>query len=348
MRLFTGASGGQVAGRPTSRVLVAVDFGAPSLAAARWVARHVAPDAELVLAHVLPVPDAPAFLRDHLRPPDSFVECVSGPMRGGLDGLAATLGVGRVQVELRAGEPADQLAALAEAYDVDLVCVGRPRRRGDTVKLGRNTVDRLLRQLSVPLLQASGFVGGAPASVLAALDGGPGSDRVAGAAWALAAAVEARLTALHVLEDDVRAYVRAMEVASGAAANAALAEDALKTVAARWLATALDTGGARPGRGSPMVSRGDPGHEVLAACQRAEIDLLVLGRSGRHAKAPDTVGSTTRLVLRAAPCPVLVVPDGGCRHPPARQESRAEPHALSTTAPHASRVRAPSSSHPQP
>lgn len=307
MRHIDPFSQGRNGAHRARRVLVAVDFGAPSLAAARWVARHVAPEAELILAHVLPVPDPPPFLREHLKTPGPFIRGVRGPMRGGLEGLAGTLGAARVRIEVRAGEPADVLASLAADHGVDLICVGRPRNRDDTVKLGRNTVDRLLRQVSVPVLQAAGPLDAAPAHVLAALDDGPASDAVLRLAWALTARFEARLTALHVLGDDVRAYVRAMEVASGAAAGAQAAEEAVWSVTARWLTTSLDAAGVRPGRAAAMVSHGDPGHEVIAACRRAGGDLLVLGRSGRQTAA-SAVGSTTRLALRAAPCPVLVVP----------------------------------------
>lgn len=309
-RRLSVALGAESAVPRAGRVLVAVDFSTPSLAAARWVARHLAPDAEIVLAHVLPVPNAPAFLRAHLRAPDQFVEAVSAPMRGGLEGLAEALGGDRrVQVELRVGEPAEELAALAAAHEVELICVGRPRHRGDTVKLGRNTVDRLLRQTTTPLLQATGPLEGPPANILAAVDGGTASGQVLGAGWALAARLEARLTALHVLDEDVRAYVRAMEVAIGAAADARGAEEALWTTTSEWLTEALESAGARAGRFEAVVRNGDPGQEVLGAVRQLGADMIVLGRNGDDALSTHAVGSTTRLVLRAAPCPVLVIPE---------------------------------------
>ena len=300
--------------RRAERLLLAVDFGGPSLAAARWAARHLAPDAEVVLAHVVPVPRPPAFLHGVLRAPDRLVHHVTGAMRGGLEGLATTLGSPRVRIELRVGDPAEQLADLATAHDVDLVCVGRPRQRGDTVKLGRNTVDRLLRRISVPLLQAAGALEGPPTRILAAVDDSAVSEHVLQRAWRLAARLEARLTAAHVLDDGLRAYVRALEVSEGVTANATAVEETLWNTTAEWLAKALSRAGARHGRAHPMVGRGDPGQELLGACKRSAADLLVLGRAGRDAIVPGTVGSTTRLILRAAPCPVLVVP-GDTLHP---------------------------------
>lgn len=296
------------ASRP-QRVLVAVDFGAASLAAASWVSRHLLPDGELVLAHVLPVPEAPAFLQRNLRSPETLVRTVSEPMRGGLEGLAATLGSRRVQVELAAGDPAEELARLAASCGVDLVCVGRSRSRGQTAELGRTTVDRLLRRLRVPLLQVASGTDGVPGSILAAMDGGPASASILALAADYAARLEAQLTVIHVLDERVRAYTRAMEVAAGSASRADAAEETLWSDAADWLAAALERTGMRRSRAHAMVSLGDPGEQVLAASRRAEAELIVVGRSGRDATAPGAVGSTTRLVLRQAECPVLVVPD---------------------------------------
>ena len=41
------------------RIVVGIDFSDASLAVARWVAKTLAPDAELLLVHVVPEPDAP-------------------------------------------------------------------------------------------------------------------------------------------------------------------------------------------------------------------------------------------------------------------------------------------------
>lgn len=294
------------------RVVIGVDFDEPSLATARWVASHVAPAAELVLVHVLPVPRAPAFLRGHLLSPAPFVAQVAPAMRGGLEGLAGTLGIRRARGVVRVGEPAEQLAAVAAEVGADMVCVGHARERRGAVRSGRNTVERLLRRLEVPLLQGSAAAGPV-AHVLAAVDGGAGSEGVLGAAWALAQRLEARLDALHVLDADVRAYARAMSVAVGSAGGAAGAERALWDAAAAWLRDALDAAGASAGRCGAAVRCGAPGSELLAACADGQrtagrVELTVIGREGRDALAPGLVGSTTRLILGAAATPVLVVP----------------------------------------
>lgn len=317
------------------RVVIGVDFDEPSLATARWLARHVAPDAELVLVHVLPVPRAPAFLGGQLRSPDLFVRQVAPAMRGGLQGLASTLGAARTRVEVRVGEPAEQLAAVALEVEADLVCVGHPRpgRRG--ARSGRNTVERLARRLTVPLLQGAPEMA-RPALLLAAVDGGPQSDPILTAAWALASRLGARLDAVHVLDEDVRAYARAMAVAMGDAPGAAAAEAALGHAASDWLRDRLESAGARSGHEHAWVRQGSPGAELLATVApesavaaspgptgdgadegsgladhpRPTPDIIVVGREGRDALKPGLVGGTTRLLLSSAVVPVLVVPAG--------------------------------------
>lgn len=290
------------------RVVVGVDFDEPSLATARWVATQVAPAAELVLVHVLPVPRAPEFLRGSLLPPEPFVEQVAPAMRGGLQGFAGTLGPARVRVEVRVGEPAEQLAAVAAELGADLVCVGHPRARRGAARSGRNTVERLLRRLEVPLLQGAAAAGPL-VRLLAAVDGGSGSDGILARAWAVAERLEARLDVVHVLDADVRAYARAMAVAAGGSAGGAdHAERGLNEAAAGWLRSSLRSLGATPGRCGVSVLGGDPGPALLGACAEQPVGLVVMGREGRDATAPGLVGSTTRLVLGAAVTPVLVVP----------------------------------------
>jgi Universal stress protein family len=56
------------------RVVVGIDFSESSLTAATWVARHVAPGAELVLVYALHVPEPPSFLRGKYPPRERLIE----------------------------------------------------------------------------------------------------------------------------------------------------------------------------------------------------------------------------------------------------------------------------------
>ena len=311
------------------RVVVGIDFGEPSLAAARWAADQLARDAQIVLVHVIPVPGGPPFLLRHLRAPGALFEQVTPALWGGLHGLASVLGAHRTRVELRAGDPARELANAAAATGAELVVVGRSRERGDTARHGRNTVDRLLRRLRVPLLRPAGAMHAPPAHVLAAVDGGAESDAVLASAWSLAARLESRLTSLHVLDDAVRHYARSALEACGAVSDGGASatseetvDETLRAVACRWMREALERAGARVERSDVRVAEGDPGAGILALARRLPAELIVVGRSGSDADGASEVGSTTRLLLRAAPCSIMIVPQAGVPHGPRGEESR--------------------------
>ena len=312
------------------RIVVGVDFDEPSLATARWLARYCAAGTELVLVHVLPIPRAPAFLHGQLRSSEHFVSQVAPAMRGGLEGLASSFGTPRlpVRVEVRVGEPAEQLAAVAEEVNATLVCVGHARSRQDGARSGRNTVDRLARRLSIPLLQGAPEAR-RPARILVAVDGGPQSDAILATAWELAERLGARLDALHVLDEDVRAYARAMAMATGDAAGAATAERALARAASDWIQDRLIAVGAPATPQHAWVRSGTPASALLAAVADGDLahpdtipggktedgdgedaipDMIVLGREGRDALRSGLLGGTTRRLLQAAAVPVMVVP----------------------------------------
>jgi universal stress protein A len=52
---------------------------------------------------------------------------------------------------------------------------------------------------------------------------------------------------------------------------------------------------------------GLPGHEIVQAAKDLDVDLIVLGTHGHTGWKHFAIGSTAERVVRAAPCPVLVV-----------------------------------------
>jgi nucleotide-binding universal stress UspA family protein len=57
------------------------------------------------------------------------------------------------------------------------------------------------------------------------------------------------------------------------------------------------------------TTAGDPADEILRYVAGHGIDLIVLGTHGRTGVSRVLLGSVAERVLRAAPCPVLVVPE---------------------------------------
>ena len=57
----------------------------------------------------------------------------------------------------------------------------------------------------------------------------------------------------------------------------------------------------------PQVRAGKPYEEIVAAAKRLEADLIIISTHGHTGLKHALLGSTAELVVRHAPCPVLVV-----------------------------------------
>jgi nucleotide-binding universal stress UspA family protein len=324
------------------RVVVGVDFSAASLAAARWAATQLAPHAELLLVHVLPEPEAPPLVRPYLPSILEIVEELGPSLQGGLRGVAELVDASRTRIDMRAGVPAAGLARAAADAGADLICLGRTHSRRGSARFGATTAQRLLAATQLPLLvvPAVGAEGAErarpPARILAALDARPSGWRVVHSAWRIALACEARVDALHVLAPELPALMRAQPASATDSLSArrdgrrierrAMAppgERNLFQLTREWIECHLDAVGVPPARGRAKVRVGDPGQEIVAFAHAARADLIAIGRGGdgsdalpvprvAAATAPSPgahpLGSTTRLVMWAAPCPVLVLP----------------------------------------
>lgn len=152
------------------------------------------------------------------------------------------------------------------------------------------------------LLVGEGPPAGMPRSVVAGIDGSAASAAVVAAAQSAAAALSAPLVLVHVAEPLVpgdrsiesRHAVRAWEREQGR--------------------RILDE--ARAGLTAPLetveeeVREGRPWEQLIAVCAERRAALAVVGSTGRHHFAGLLLGSTTRHLAHAAPCPVLSVRTG--------------------------------------
>jgi nucleotide-binding universal stress UspA family protein len=109
-------------------VLVAVDFSPISIQAIR-MARHVAPDADLVLIHALELPyeGKLAFAGVDEAVIRRYVTTESEVRRERLRDLAAVAGLEPIAYSGRIihGDPSQQIIAMEQEYDADLVVVGK-------------------------------------------------------------------------------------------------------------------------------------------------------------------------------------------------------------------------------
>jgi nucleotide-binding universal stress UspA family protein len=309
------------------KIVIGIDFSDASLAGARWVSNHLAPRAELLLVHVVPLPRPPIYLHEHLGPTIHQRSTLVPHLYTALRGFADLLSSDRVRVGIRTGVPWSALVRVAEEVNADLICVGRGPKRQGSSRFGATTPQRLLAISKVPVLVIPQGVVSKPVRVFAALSGRPGGDQVIPVARSLATSWGSPLDAIHVIEADVHQISRKSTVTPGAAdclgageVNGgrsigldALDQGVLQMLASEWVASTVSAAGETES-GDPIVRIGDAGQELITMVrEQPGSSVMVMGRVAESLhtapmRAEYRCGSTTRMVLWAAPCPVFVVP----------------------------------------
>lgn len=138
-------------------------------------------------------------------------------------------------------------------------------------------------------------------TLLVATDGSPPAEAAVERAVALAAAVDADLRAVSVV--DTMAYGLA-DVGSGVALEA-LREDAqghVEAVAEAAAAAGVDC--------TTAVQTGEPARTVAEHAEETGVDLVVVGTHGRRGVSRFLLGSVAEWVARTAPVSVLIVRQG--------------------------------------
>ena len=289
-----------------NKVVIAVDFSAASLAAARWVAMQLAPRAELALVHIVSKPAAPSFVRPHLPSLEEVAAELAPALCGALRGLASVVGSNRATIKLLTGTPANALASFGREFGADLVCLGRRRRRRGAARFGDTTAQRLLGQTRIPVLVVPNARPTLPARILAAVDDQPGCITDLGVACGIAQTYEAALEVLHVLAPELPRLISCEKAR-------------LESLTHDWLASQVRQINEGAGRVTTHVRLGDPGEQIVKFVHATGADLVLIGRGRDEESATASEGmrgtggafplrSTSRLVLWASPCPVLVLP----------------------------------------
>ncbi len=284
------------------RILVGVDFRQPSLAAAKWATAQFGAGAAIELAHVLPIPEAPGFLRPLMPALDDRLE-TARPLPS-LRGFAETLGTEQLSVQIRVGPPVDTLLERARSFESDLVVLGRTSVSGTR---GR-TVERLVRRLSVPALVIAGGVTERPRRILAAVDDSEMGSTVVDWAAALAGYFDAELTLLHVLSKTLQIYEGLSEGVEENGHGRLEESSRSELLTHAWLRGLyrLTVGQSLAGR--TAVAVGAPGPAILDQARTTRADLIVVGRNGAHAAGNTDIGAAARLALHGSRVPVFVVP----------------------------------------
>jgi nucleotide-binding universal stress UspA family protein len=291
------------------RAVVGIDFSSSSVDAASWVGRYFAPGAELVLVHVISIPEPPPIVRSRFARRDLLIGTVREGAEKRLREISISLSADRVWLEVREGEPVECIVALAEDFSAELVVAGAHGERAGLLEGLGSTADHLVRASTRPVLLVTHPRLTIPRHILVPLNK---PEHASGAlSWAsvLSRRFGARVTAMHVVTGGVASgALAALAVVSGTAPVDVSTPLAVAEGSDRWLEGAVAAGVPREQASSEVIP-GDPTSEILAAAKRLDADLIVMARRGTGNLRRAVLGSVVEGVLRSAPCPVLVVPE---------------------------------------
>lgn len=290
------------------RVVIGMDFSAPAEAAARWTAQHFARGAEVVLVHVIAIPEPPRFLRGRFPPRETLVETARVGADKRMRELSQSLGAERIWMEIREGDAATQIAEVAAEYKADMIVVGTHGERAGLWKRLGSTAEQLVRHTTLPVLLATGVRDATPERILVAIEDDPIATAVLEWARFFGERYGAALSVLHVVSSAVLGgLLSAGAIASGVVVPAS--EEVLvgvKQESEGWIDEVIATGGLDRQHVRGEVAFGDPAFEILTTAERLGSDLIVMGSHASGVRSA-LLGSVAREVLRGATCPVLVV-----------------------------------------
>lgn len=288
-----------------SRVVIGIDFRAPSLAAVSWLHRHFAPAATVHGVHVIEAPSEPrtalpaAWVRERLTQ-------VTRSAEEQLAALQSRLGP-TMTTQVYVGRPWEALSRCADETRANLIVVG-PHDGSDRAwrPLG-TTVERLIRTTQRSVLLAAHLPESPPRRILVGLDEADTTDAVLDAVVTLAARLDAEVHAVHVFSVARMSHILSVAAVGAPSADesAARVRAALHREEVRWHAR-FETHGA-PRRLHIEITDGKVSDVLLARAAAIDADLMILGREGSGRIGPLLLGSTVHAVMQGARCPVLVV-----------------------------------------
>lgn len=286
-------------------LLIAVDFAPPSVAAAVWAVRHLAPGARHTLVHCIERdPDGvPAAPLPGLPSRDDLLAEARRSAAERFAALVAELGLGAPRCETLIGTPAARISTLAREEGADLVVVGDHESHGERWRPLGSTAEQLIAACDRPVLLARRPPEGPPTTVLAAVDDSELGAKALGWALRLGERHGTRVIAFHAVTDW---YLRQVRRTAGEE-RAREVQASVEARARRWLEDFVARYDRENRVAEIAVSSGRPGEACLAAIERYGAELAVVGSHGVDSLVGDPRARLSRFLLHAAPCSVLLV-----------------------------------------
>ena len=276
---------------PTDFSEFAASAFAESVRLARWFG------AKVTLLHVIPFPAAFAGDMGYVPMPaeaaDEARSAALVELRRFADATEHT-GV-PVEIECRDGDVCGEIRKAAQDSRAELVVLGTHGRSGFKWMVLGSVTEGILNHPPVPVLTVNRQLprrNGLYRTVLCAVDVSEWSEGTVSVALAIAGDGAQRLTVLNVVEHGAEASGGELEHTALTALRELIPEEARTSF-----------------RIDEHVAFGEPDREILREAAEERADLVVLGARGIGAFRR-LFGSTASRVVRAATCPVLVVPVG--------------------------------------
>ena len=204
-------------------------------------------------------------------------------------------------LDVRVGDVHDEIKRAIDVLKPNLVVLGTHGRRGVERWFMGSTTERLLRHSPVPLLTISGNNNAAAAEeprfkrILVTTDFSEGTADALAYAFAMAQENESRVTLLHVIHDvaaDLSGKYRD-PLTKGIQSEL---EELVPAEAKDWCDVVT------------KVVTGMPYRIILRTLEDEKVDLLVMNIHGKGMLDRALLGSTAERVVRAARCPVMLIP----------------------------------------
>jgi nucleotide-binding universal stress UspA family protein len=284
-----------------TKILCPIDFFPASDAAVTYAAGLAANyDARVHLLHVITplLPTAYEYAIDTVEIMKS-IERNAAEQMAGLVARVKEAGA-QADMEIRVGDVYDEIKHAIEDEKPELLVMGTHGRRGVERWFMGSTTEKLLRHSPVPLLTiaASGEkVITAPRfrRILVTTDFSEGTADALAHAFSVAQENDSRITLLHVIHD-VAADVSGKYRDSLIRGVHKQLQDLVPPEARNWCDV------------ETRVETGVPYRIVLRTLEDEKVDLLVMNIHGKGMLDRALLGSTAERVVRAASCPVMLIP----------------------------------------
>lgn len=208
---------------------------------------------------------------------------------------------GTAESILRIGDVYDEIKRTIDAVRPDLIVMGTHGRRGVERWFLGSTTEKLLRHTPVPLItiSAAGEKSFTPPQfkrILVATDFSDGTPTALAHAFSVAQENESRVTLLHVVHRAEATDLSDRYRESLICGVRKQLDDMVPAEARHWSEVAT------------RVETGVPYRMILRIIEEERPDLLVMNIHGKGALDRALLGSTAERVVRAASCPVMMIP----------------------------------------